>query len=323
LLLALYEISAIDLSCSNWRVNIKALAYFVSIRLICKMLLRFPPAAPAINDATFLTGHSGTFAKLKIEHKTGKRTVLMTQHTLIFVINGTKLLHFQDRSVKITPDCVFLLKKGIYVMAEYIEEGLAFEALMIFLPENILKSFITRSGPQGDQERNDPCIVFSVTPLINDFKRQFRQYFEHRLFNYEQLIPLKQKEIITLLLSSGYKAKVLEFINYAVSRNIQDMEAVIQEYLLQPLTIAELAGLCNRSLAAFKRDFQKQYAESPRAYINKHRLNHANMLLQHTSKQIAEITSDCGFESASHFIRIFKNEFGLTPQKMRAKIAIK
>jgi len=286
------------------------------------MLFRFPPTAPVINDLTFLSSESETFAKLKIESKAGKRTVFMTEHTLIFVISGIKLLHFSDQTLKITPDSVFLLKKGIYVMAEYIEEGLAFEALMIFLPENSLKSFISKPNKHIGLNKSDPCIVFPASMLIKDFMIQFRQYFEHPLFNYEQLIPLKQREILTLLLSSGYKEQALIFINSAVSKDLQDMDSVIKEYMLQPITIVELANLCNRSLATFKRDFQKQYHASPRGYINKHRLNHARMLLQNTDKQIAEISTDCAFENTSYFIRIFKREFGITPQRMRAKITI-
>src|SRR6187402_1703811 len=103
------------------------------------MLFRFPPTVPPLNDTSFLTAGPSVFAKLKIESKAGKRTVFLTEHTLIFVIRGVKLLHFADQTLRITSDSLFLLKKGIYVMAEYIEEGLNFEALMLFLPENILR----------------------------------------------------------------------------------------------------------------------------------------------------------------------------------------
>jgi len=286
------------------------------------MLFRFPPLASTRNDPTFLSGEAGTFAKLKIESKAGKRTVLITEHTLIFVITGIKLLHFSDQTLKITPDSVFLLKKGIYVMAEYIEEGLAFEALMIFLPENTLKTFISKPFKYAGAQTSSPYMVFPATRLIQDFKVQFREYFEHRSFNYDQLIPLKQREILTLLLASGFREQVLAFIGSAVSKDPQDMDALIQEYMLQPVTIAELANLCNRSVAKFKRDFQKRYNASPRAYINQRRLDHARMLLQNTDKLISEISTDCAFESSSYFIRIFKQEFGITPQRMRAKIAI-
>ncbi|MBA4168768.1 MAG: helix-turn-helix domain-containing protein [Chitinophagaceae bacterium] len=286
------------------------------------MLFRFPPARPAIHDPTFLSGASEVFAKLKIESKAGKRTVFITEHTLIFVISGIKLLHFPDQTLKITPDSVIFLKKGIYVMAEYVEAGLTFEALMLFLPEPVLQSFISGHVTYAGAKKTDPFFIFPANRLMHDFKNQLRQYFEHPLFNYQQLIPLKQREILTLLLSSGYKEQALAFIHSAVSRDLREMDAVIQAYILQPVTIAELANLCNRSLAAFKRDFQKQYHEPPKTYINKQRLHHGRMLLQNTGKPISEIAADCAFESPSYFIRVFKQRFGATPQRMRAKIAI-
>jgi AraC-like DNA-binding protein len=286
------------------------------------MLFRFPPAVHEIKDHSFLRSDTEVFAKLKIEPKAGKRTVFITEHTLIFVISGTKLLHFSDETLRVTANNAFLLKKGIYVMAEYLDDGVDFEALLIFLPERILKSVLPQSGKYQQPEKSVPCAVFPASPLMQDFKSQFRQYFNHPYFDYQQLIPLKQREILTLILSSNYRNKALGFINAAISRTIQDMHAVVQENILQPITVSELAALCNRSLAAFKRDFQRQYQSPPRVYINKQRLIHARMLLLNTSKSVSEIANDCAFESTSYFIRVFKKEFGVTPQAIRANCAI-
>ncbi|SEN00496.1 AraC-type DNA-binding protein [Mucilaginibacter gossypiicola] len=286
------------------------------------MLFRFPPNVAPVNDPTFLTAGESVFAKLKIESKAGKRTVFLTEHTLIFVISGIKLLHFAEQTLKVTPDCVFLLKKGIYVMAEYIEEGMNFEALMLFIPESILKSFLLNSQLRLVNKENVPCVVLAANSLIQDFKAQFRQYFDHQLFDYRHLIPLKQQEILTLLFSSGYKNEMTAFIQSAVSIDPLNMSAIVAENILQPITISELARLCNRSLATFKRDFKKHYDCSPRIYINRQRLMHARMLLQTTNKRISDIASSCAFESTSYFTRAFKREFGVTPQAIRAVIAM-
>src|SRR5882757_945731 len=98
------------------------------------MLYRFPPPPAEAADPTFLTAGSEIFAKLKIESKPGKRTVLVTEHMLIFVTKGVKLLHFAEETVRVSPGEVVLLRKGIYVMAEYVADGLDFESMMLFLP---------------------------------------------------------------------------------------------------------------------------------------------------------------------------------------------
>ncbi|HTI89964.1 MAG TPA: AraC family transcriptional regulator [Puia sp.] len=285
------------------------------------MLYRFPPAPAEATDPSFLTGETETFAKLKIESKTGKRTVLMTEHTLIFVMKGIKLLHFPGETLRVSSREVILLRKGIYVMAEYIEEGLDFEAMMLFLPVKLLRALET-TNLAVNKKLNEPCLIFPMTAMIEGFKESLRKYFENRPNNYEALLPLKQKEILLLLLSGSYGERVQEFIHAAVSTEPTDISFIVNNYLLQPVSIAELANLANCSLATFKRSFQQQYQSSPRVWINEQRLRHACLLLRNTRKPVAEVAMDCGFESVSYFIRLFKKEHGCTPTELRAKSAI-
>lgn len=287
---------------------------------ICNMLHRFPPP-PSATDATFLTSATETFAKLKHESAAGKRTVLMTEHTLIFVLKGMKLLHFANETVRVSPGEVFLLRKGIYVMAEYIEESRDYEALMLFLPDKLLRSMAAQSRTNIALP-DDRCLIFPATTLVDAFKESFRQYFSQPPRHLETLMPLKQQEILWLLLSGPQGHLVQAFIHAALRAEPTDIDHIVREYLLQPVSVAELASLSNCSLAKFKRDFQHRYKCAPRQWINQQRLQHARMLLQNTSKQVAEITMDCGFESTSYFIRLYKSCYGNTPAQERAKITI-
>jgi AraC family transcriptional regulator, exoenzyme S synthesis regulatory protein ExsA len=285
------------------------------------MLYRFPPAPAEATDPSFLTTSSETYAKLKIESKTGKRTVLMTEHTLIFVMKGLKLLHFANRTVRISPGEVILLRKGIYVMAEYIEDGLDFEAIMLFLPVKLLRT-LDVTGVDSRKKPEEYFLLFQATALIHGFKDGLRKYFESPPSNFEALLPLKQKEILLLLISGSHGAAVKGFIRSAVSDEPADIDFVVNSYLLQPVSVAELANLSNCSLAKFKRDFKRLYNSSPRTWINRKRLEHALMLLRNTDGPVTEIALDCGFESASYFIRLFKKEYQCTPTEVRAKITI-
>ena len=303
------------------------------------MLHRFPPsAAEAQRDSSFLAGNTETFAKWKTETRAGNRTVMMTAHTLIFVTKGIKLLHVGGETIQAHPGSVVLLRKGIYVMAEYIEPGLDFEALMLFLPASVLRALevglgkSTVHGPQStakmpgvtsqDQAEMRPCVVFRATDLISAFRNGLRVFFDHRPPNLDALMALKQREILLLLMAAGYQLEVNAFIHSAVSSEAADIDYIVNSYLLQPVSIADLAELANCSLAKFKRDFQKQHDTSPRAWINARRLEHAVMLLQNTKQTVSEVANACGFESASHFIRLFRKAYGCTPGEQRVKMAI-
>jgi AraC family transcriptional regulator, exoenzyme S synthesis regulatory protein ExsA len=280
---------------------------------------KFPPQPLPVSDNTFITGRTDTFAKLKIVTQAEKRTVHLTEHTMLFVISGVKLLHFPEETIQVGPGNIVLLKKGIYVMAEYIEEGLQFEALLLFLPLKLLRTFdFKKSATRSDK----PFVIFPADILIHAFRDQLRQYFEKRLEQPDELLAHKQKEILLLLMASGHQTALLNFLSDATSTRPDDLEYTVKSYVLHPITIAELANLTNRSLATFKRDFKKQFNCSPRVWINQQRLAHARLLLQNTPKSISEIADDCGFESTSYFIRLFKSEYGDTPGAIRAETAI-
>jgi AraC-like DNA-binding protein len=287
------------------------------------MLFRFPPIPVDLNDHSFLAWDATAYAKHKVETRAGQRTVFLTEHTLIFVIKGTKLLHFPDQTITVQPNSVVLLKKGIYVMAEYIEEGLTFEALMIFLPRKALKEFISRQVPATPVIQQDrPCVIFPANDLLENFKYQYRGYFGKTFRGQEQLLTLKQQELLLLLQSSDHGREVIQFIHSTVSAAPEDLEYIVRNYLLQPVTLEEMASLSNRSLASFKRDFQRHYQCAPRQWINRQRLEHAQLLLNNTDRQVSDVALACGYESVSHFIRIFRKAFGVTPRALRAKKAI-
>lgn len=83
------------------------------------------------------------------------------------------------------------------------------------------------------------------------------------------------------------------------------------------LKISEFADIANRSVATFRREFKEHYHSSPGRWLTNRRLERASVILQTTQKTISEITLDCGFKNVSHFSRIFKQKFNLSPTKYR------
>jgi AraC-like DNA-binding protein len=92
---------------------------------------------------------------------------------------------------------------------------------------------------------------------------------------------------------------------------------VMEEHFFYNLSIDEFASLCGKSLSSFKRDFQKLYKTSPRRWLTSKRLEYAKQLLLRSNDNIQEICYDIGFENDSHFNRIFKETYGLTPLQFR------
>lgn len=287
------------------------------------MLIRFPPIPADPRDPSFLALDTATYAKYKQVNRSGTRNVFLTEHTLVFTISGTKLLHLPEQVLNIGPDSIVLLKRGIYIMAEYLEKGLDFEALMLFLPVRTVREFVLKQKlglPKGKQD-----IFYVVAPaseILVGFRDQYRHYFGKELRDMEQLLMVKIHELLLLLLATEQREQVLRFLAVMLREEPEDLAFTVQTYLFQPLTLEELAGLSNRSLATFKRDFQRLHHMAPRQWINQQRLQHARRLLATTDQPVADIAFACGFENVSHFIRIFRKAYGATPQTIRAEKTI-
>ncbi len=283
------------------------------------MLYRFPPP-PREADSTYIKSEFEILGKLKIESKAGKRRVFMTRHTLIFVMSGKKVLHTSEKTIEVSSNSVFLLRKGIYVMAEYLEQGENFEAVMLFLSDEALMSF---QSPILVKKRLDfessACLVFPCLQPIQDFIHQFHNYFKYPDLVTQDIIQLKQKEILLLLTLVGYGNEVSCFIRDAISRDSQNFDYIIRQHILQPISVSELAHLTNRSLSSFKTEFRKRFGLPPRRWLNMQRLTQAKVLLQNTNASVKLIAEDCGFESTSYFIRAFKARFGVTPANSKTK----
>ena len=52
-------------------------------------------------------------------------------------------------------------------------------------------------------------------------------------------------------------------------------------------------------------------------YIKRKKMNYAKEMLVNTNKSILEIASEVGYENPSKFSEVFKNYFGILPNKYR------
>jgi transcriptional regulator GlxA family with amidase domain len=82
-------------------------------------------------------------------------------------------------------------------------------------------------------------------------------------------------------------------------------------------TIAELAKEVGLARSSLVQRFTKYLSEPPMAYLIRWRLQLAAWALASTSRGVAEVAEDVGYESEAAFNRAFKREFGLPPARYR------
>ena len=96
------------------------------------------------------------------------------------------------------------------------------------------------------------------------------------------------------------------------------MEANLEE----PISLDELSMYVGISRRQLERLFQKHLSCVPTRYYLNLRLNRARLLLLQTSKSIVDIALACGFISAPHFSKCYRDMFGIPPRDERRKLPL-
>lgn len=91
----------------------------------------------------------------------------------------------------------------------------------------------------------------------------------------------------------------------------------IRSNLSKQLTITELAGVCHLSEGYFSRLFLKVMGVRPIDYINRKRIEDAQLQLITTNDRIEKIALETGIDNFSYFNRLFKKYSGTTPGEYR------
>ena len=95
--------------------------------------------------------------------------------------------------------------------------------------------------------------------------------------------------------------------------------ALLHRQPAHPWTIATLANEVGLSRSVLAERFRHYLSETPIGYLTRWRLQLAAQVLSSTSKSVAEVAGDVGYESEPSFNRAFKREFGIPPARFRSQ----
>lgn len=93
---------------------------------------------------------------------------------------------------------------------------------------------------------------------------------------------------------------------------------LMESYLAEPLSLIEIAEKVGLSRRQVERLFRQEMGRSPARYYLEIRLDRARQLLLQSSLPVVEVAVACGFVSASHFSKCYRELFNRSPQQERA-----
>lgn len=135
------------------------------------------------------------------------------------------------------------------------------------------------------------------------------------LGDYER--PLSKLEYQDALYDLAFALQAAAGAAVAIKRANREAAAGARDYIEANLTsgfsLEELERATGHCRWQLSRDFRAMFGTSPYRYLTLRRLDLARRMMR-VGGAIADVAQDCGFSDQSHFGRMFKQAYGLTPK---------
>jgi len=203
-------------------------------------------------------------------------------------------------------------------LVKYVKDpapGGDFKSVSVYLSQDSLRNFSIQHNLSRADSSSGECVT-KLKPhvLFKSYMESLKPYGQDDLMISEELQQLKVNEAILILLETNPELGGVLF-DFADPGKI-DLESFMEKNFHFNVQMKRFAYLTGRSLATFKRDFEKIYHTSPGHWLQERRLKEAYFLIKDKGRSASDVYLDLGFEDLSHFSYAFKNKFGLTPSKV-------
>lgn len=226
---------------------------------------------------------------------------------VICIVTGEMQYRYPDGSCKrLLPGDIAIIPASVSYLAtvpQYVEECL---------------HYTINFRMEGDLSAHIPLTEAAALHPA-DFER-FEKNFEkcvHAWSGKKLGYRMQATSLLYQILHDMLLAKVRAAINPAAYQQTLPAQEYMSAHFTEPITLDQLAKLCSVSITHFRRLFRQTYNVSPIDYLLNLRLEKAKDLLVIHDLKLEVIAELSGFQSASYFVRYFKQHTGITPAQYR------
>jgi len=246
---------------------------------------------------------------------------LVPEHALTYIISGEFDVSKFGKQNTFRPGESILFKRN--ELAKFTKRPAIetpFSCITIFFTQPFLQKYYTTHAPVQCSEKTQQdgqlkAIPFGANPLLESLFNSVMPYYKYTNPLPQELITMKLSEAMTILRTIDKKGTDSILSEFAEPGKI-DLADFMEKNFSYNLNLERFGYLTGRSLATFKRDFQKTFNTSPQKWLLKKRLERAHFLLTDSQKKPSEVYLEVGFENLSHFSTSFKQMFGYNPSSL-------
>ena len=263
------------------------------------------------------------FEKLIIQSPFKIPNPMPDEACFLYILEGQINYNTPNQNVVIPQNDAVLLKCGNYFsQIRSTATSQKHEIVIIHFHPEILKKIYKTDLPKVFQKPDFVDLNIDLSTINNDFL--IEKYIESLLFYFdnptlisEDLLVIKLKEIILLLCQTKNAPIIQQILSQLFSPTSYGFKQIIESNLFYHFSIEELSVMTNLSLSSFKREFKKNYDDSPASYIRNKRLEKSAELLCISEERITDIAFDCGFNDLATFSKLFHDKYNVSPSNYR------
>lgn len=243
-----------------------------------------------------------------------KHSSIITSNLLNIVYRGTKILHTVNGDIKIKAGEAFFITKGEYIMSEVVGDE-DYECLLIFFDHDITRKLISELPFKLNSNKSIDAknvFKFEVDSFIQNTADTLKLYLEDKPKFSDELISLKLRELVLLILGSKSKDNFISFCQNLILDK-SDLKSFMESNFEKDLSIEEFARLSGRSTSGFKSEFKSLFDETPMQWILKKRVEKGKFLIHELGYEVGTAALSVGFKTHAHFSRVYKKQFNTNP----------
>ncbi|MHC9541437.1 MAG: helix-turn-helix domain-containing protein [Vulcanimicrobiota bacterium] len=269
----------------------------------------------------------------------GKESFFQTHRGVLSIkcaFNGQEFYQSDSGLFSVDESCFLILNEG-QRYSSYVSSETDVESFCIFisssLKEDVLRSFIL----SDEKLLTEPACSIDKEPVFFEKTFQYSGELRNIIMSLKKsvdngkLSPGELEDKLHILLerlvkknsSIHYEADKIPLVKRSARLEIYRRLSIAKDFidasLREKLAIEDMAEVACLSPHHFLRLFKKTFDMTPHQYIIRKRLERAKKILQISELSVTEIAFEVGFESLSHFSRLFNSYFGVSPRLFRKK----
>ena len=292
----------------------------MTLEVLPQALLTMKNVSPVLSD-----GSSLILFKQLHENLLNKE-IYLSSSIVVYLKSGRQVIHDYDGiSERVEENNLIFLGKGIYTVSDFIPLNGGFKAILFSLDDRLISKYLASIADGFSTEsktiaqRGKGTYTINANEQIKRFMTSLGDVYGS-LGQTPALIELKLLELLHLIAIQDKSYRFIQELiagqkKYMKRRSITDF---MERYALQNLTLDDYALLTGRSVSSFVRDFKRIYNTTPNKWILDKKVQLAHRLMLENNYSVTDAAMKSGFENVSHFIKMYKRKYGLTPKQLKA-----